>query len=58
LLRDAFHRDIVHVPRARPEQQLDHILTDDPGLVATDARAPEMPISDHRPLIVDIQRRD
>jgi endonuclease/exonuclease/phosphatase family metal-dependent hydrolase len=45
-------------PAHAPEQQLDHILTDDPGLVATDARAPEMPISDHRPLIVDIQRRD
>jgi endonuclease/exonuclease/phosphatase (EEP) superfamily protein YafD len=49
-----------HRPRSprTPEQQLDHILTDDPGLVATDARAPEMLISGHRPLIVDIQRRD
>ncbi len=44
-------------PSDVPERQLDHVLTDDPGLLATDARAPEMPISDHRPLVVDVSRR-
>jgi endonuclease/exonuclease/phosphatase (EEP) superfamily protein YafD len=44
-------------PAASPDRQLDHILTDDgrlhPGVVA----AEEMPISDHRPLVVDLDRR-
>ena len=44
-------------PADAPKKQLDHVLTDDPGLVATGADAPEMPISDHRPLVVDIERR-
>lgn len=44
-------------PAHAPDRQLDHLLTDDPALVATDVRAPQMPISDHRPLIVDIERR-
>jgi len=44
-------------PSDAPSRQLDHLLTDDDGLVATQARAPEMAISDHRPLIVDLSRR-
>jgi endonuclease/exonuclease/phosphatase family metal-dependent hydrolase len=45
-------------PADAPQQQLDHLLTDDPDLVATGVRAPEMPISDHRPLIVELERRN
>src|ERR1700712_1517863 len=44
-------------PHDAPTRQLDHLLTDDSGLIATGALAPEMPISDHRPLIVDVERR-
>ena len=44
-------------PSDAPDRQLDHVLTDDPGLLATDARAPEMSISDHRPLVVELERR-
>ncbi|MEU0496607.1 endonuclease/exonuclease/phosphatase family protein [Mycobacterium sp. NPDC006124] len=44
-------------PFDSPSRQLDHLLTDDDGLIATEARAPQMPISDHRPLIVDLSRR-
>lgn len=44
-------------PHDAPSRQLDHLLTDDDGLIATGALAPEMPISDHRPLIVEIERR-
>jgi endonuclease/exonuclease/phosphatase family metal-dependent hydrolase len=45
-------------PADAPQQQLDHLLTDDPDLVATGVRAPEMSISDHRPLIVELERRN
>ena len=44
-------------PQGAPSRQLDHLLTDDRGLIATGALAPAMPISDHRPLIVDVERR-
>ncbi|MCP9274217.1 endonuclease/exonuclease/phosphatase family protein [Mycolicibacterium arenosum] len=43
-------------PVDRPDRQLDHILTDDTGLRATAVDAPALPISDHRPLIVDVTR--
>jgi endonuclease/exonuclease/phosphatase family metal-dependent hydrolase len=40
-----------------PDRQLDHILTDDAGLVVDAWSAPALSISDHRPLIVDVSRR-
>jgi endonuclease/exonuclease/phosphatase family metal-dependent hydrolase len=40
----------------RPRRQLDHVLTDDPGLVVRHRETPLMPISDHRPLVVDLER--
>jgi endonuclease/exonuclease/phosphatase (EEP) superfamily protein YafD len=43
-------------PAHRPRRQLDHILTDDPGLTARQRETPSMPISDHRPLVVDLKR--
>lgn len=48
-------------PAVRPERQLDYILTNDiltdgPGIRCRAADTPLMPISDHRPLVVDIQR--
>lgn len=45
-------------PFDAPTRQIDHLLTDDPGLIASNPRAPKMPISDHRPLIVDLERRN
>jgi endonuclease/exonuclease/phosphatase family metal-dependent hydrolase len=44
-------------PAHRPRRQLDHMLTDDPGLTVRHHEAPLMPISDHRPLVVDLERR-
>ena len=44
-------------PAHQPRRQLDHILTDDPGLVVRGSEAPLMPLSDHRPLVVDLGRR-
>lgn len=44
-------------PLDTPDRQLDHVLTDDSGLVADACSAPVLPISDHRPLIVDVSRR-
>lgn len=44
-------------PADRPDRQLDHILTDHPSLTVTDCSAPTLPISDHRPLIVEVCRR-
>jgi endonuclease/exonuclease/phosphatase family metal-dependent hydrolase len=41
-------------PANEPNRQLDHVLTDDPRFVAAGCTAPLMPISDHRPLIVDV----
>jgi endonuclease/exonuclease/phosphatase family metal-dependent hydrolase len=43
-------------PAHRPRRQLDHILTDDPGLTVRHREAPLMPLSDHRPLVVDLER--
>jgi endonuclease/exonuclease/phosphatase family metal-dependent hydrolase len=43
-------------PAHTPDRQLDHILTDDDGLRAGATEAELMPISDHRPLAVDIER--
>lgn len=40
----------------RPTRQLDHILTDDPGLRAVGVEAPALPVSDHRPLVIDLER--
>ncbi|MBB3747552.1 endonuclease/exonuclease/phosphatase family metal-dependent hydrolase [Mycolicibacterium sp. BK634] len=40
-----------------PDRQLDHILTDHDDLVATDACTPVLPISDHRPLVIDVSLR-
>lgn len=44
-------------PAQHPRRQLDHVLTDDPGLTVRHQEAPLMPISDHRPLVVDLERR-
>src|SRR6202012_1455312 len=43
-------------PAENPDRQLDHILTDDDRLHAGTAKAELMPISDHRPLVVDVER--
>ena len=44
-------------PANRPRRQLDHALTDDPGLSVRRYETPEMPISDHRPLVIDLERQ-
>lgn len=44
-------------PAHRPRRQLDHVLTDDAGLTARHCETPLMPISDHRPLVIDVERR-
>jgi endonuclease/exonuclease/phosphatase family metal-dependent hydrolase len=44
-------------PIGSPDRQLDHILTDDAGLVADACSAPSLSISDHRPLIIDVSRQ-
>ncbi|SBS78199.1 Metal-dependent hydrolase (fragment) [uncultured Mycobacterium sp.] len=43
-------------PAHRPRRQLDHVLTDDAGLSVRHREAPLMPISGHRPLVVDLER--
>ncbi|OBI98550.1 endonuclease/exonuclease/phosphatase family protein [Mycobacterium asiaticum] len=43
-------------PAPAPDRQLDHILTDDRELRSGAATAELMPISDHRPLAVDLHR--
>lgn len=43
-------------PATDPVRQLDHILTDDRKLVGAAGTADLMTISDHRPLMVDLQR--
>lgn len=43
-------------PATDPDRQLDHILTDDPGLRGSAVEIEPMPISDHRPLVVDVDR--
>jgi endonuclease/exonuclease/phosphatase family metal-dependent hydrolase len=43
-------------PASRPRVQLDHALTDAPARVrAVAASAPAAPVSDHRPLVVDVE---
>jgi endonuclease/exonuclease/phosphatase family metal-dependent hydrolase len=52
-------RPLAHAatfPAPAPQRQLDHLLTDDPDLFARDFWTPEMPLSDHRPLVVDVER--
>ncbi|WP_123027170.1 endonuclease/exonuclease/phosphatase family protein [Mycolicibacterium stellerae] len=41
-------------PAGSPRRQIDHILTDDARLEVRRCEAPLLPISDHRPLVVDI----
>ncbi|MDY6995623.1 MAG: endonuclease/exonuclease/phosphatase family protein [Actinomycetota bacterium] len=43
-------------PAQAPTTQLDHVLTDDPQLRATSCTTPAQPISDHRPLVVEVRR--
>jgi endonuclease/exonuclease/phosphatase family metal-dependent hydrolase len=43
-------------PAGDPHRQLDHILTDDPTLRVDSCQAPELAISDHRALVVDVSR--
>ncbi len=43
-------------PAEVPAQQLDHVLTDDPGLRSAACETPLLPISDHRPLAVHLHR--
>lgn len=43
-------------PAPVPDRQLDHILTDDRDLRAGVTTSELMPISDHRPLVVDLHR--
>jgi endonuclease/exonuclease/phosphatase family metal-dependent hydrolase len=44
-------------PADSPDRQLDHILTDDDRLRGSATEAEPMPISDHRPLVVDLTTR-
>lgn len=41
-------------PAAAPRRQIDHILTDDARLKVRLSQTPLLPISDHRPLVVDL----
>jgi endonuclease/exonuclease/phosphatase family metal-dependent hydrolase len=41
-------------PAESPRRQIDHVLTDDPRLKVQSFESPLMPISDHRPQVVDI----
>jgi endonuclease/exonuclease/phosphatase family metal-dependent hydrolase len=43
-------------PAKTPDRQLDHILTDNDCLRGGATEAELMPISDHRPLVVDLER--
>ena len=42
-------------PAHAPDRQLDHILTDHHGLRGRRCIAPLVPLSDHRPLVVDVE---
>jgi endonuclease/exonuclease/phosphatase family metal-dependent hydrolase len=42
-------------PKDEPDRQLDHVLTDDARLQVVHAEAPVFPVSDHRPLVVDVE---
>ncbi|WP_083410225.1 endonuclease/exonuclease/phosphatase family protein [Mycolicibacterium rutilum] len=46
----------ITFPAEQPDRQLDHILTDDRGLRVERCCTPELPISDHRALVVDVSR--
>jgi endonuclease/exonuclease/phosphatase family metal-dependent hydrolase len=41
-------------PAHEPQRQLDFVLVDDPSVQARYCDTPEMPVSDHRPLVVDV----
>jgi endonuclease/exonuclease/phosphatase family metal-dependent hydrolase len=41
-------------PSWRPRVQFDHVLAERPGSVGCDARALQLPVSDHRALVVDL----
>ena len=43
-------------PADRPVRQIDHLLAADDRLVASGPRALELPVSDHRALVVDVSR--
>jgi endonuclease/exonuclease/phosphatase family metal-dependent hydrolase len=43
-------------PADVPGRQLDHVLVDDASWRVVHCSAPAMPISDHRPLVVDLER--
>jgi endonuclease/exonuclease/phosphatase family metal-dependent hydrolase len=45
---------VATFPATDPSLQLDHILVDDPSMTVLSCAAPYMPISDHRPLVVDV----
>lgn len=45
-------------PADRPSRQLDHVLTDDPTLTAYACETPALPVSDHRPLAVQLRRSE
>jgi endonuclease/exonuclease/phosphatase family metal-dependent hydrolase len=45
-------------PADAPDRQLDHVLTDDAELIGVRTCTPTMPISDHRPLVVELDRTD
>jgi endonuclease/exonuclease/phosphatase family metal-dependent hydrolase len=45
---------VATFPATDPSLQLDHILVDDRSMTVLSCAAPYMPISDHRPLIVDV----
>jgi endonuclease/exonuclease/phosphatase family metal-dependent hydrolase len=48
--------DAPTFPVDHPDQQLDHVLTDDHTLRVEACSAPRLPISDHRALVIDISR--
>jgi endonuclease/exonuclease/phosphatase family metal-dependent hydrolase len=43
-------------PADQPAEQLDHILTDDPGLVVHHDEILRLPVSDHRALVAEVGR--
>jgi len=43
-------------PAAEPTRQLDHILTNDPSLRGVEVSTPQLAISDHRPLVVEVTK--
>lgn len=42
-------------PADQPDRQLDHVLTDSALITAQRSETPTMPISDHRPLVVELR---